>query len=117
MSFPATFNISYYKGDKYEFIIRPKDSAGNPFPISDTTHTAYFYISTARGANASLTKAGVAAINGTNIIATITPSTGRQLAAGTTYFYDVSVQKDAGEIYTLLTGTISVTGDITGPGS
>jgi hypothetical protein len=117
MAFPATYNISYYKGDLYEFVIRPKDSAGNPFPVSDTTHTAYFYISTGRGANASLTKAGEAIIDGGNIKATITPSEGRGLSSGITYYYDVSIKKNAGEIYTLLTGTISVTGDITEPGS
>jgi hypothetical protein len=115
MAFPATFNISYYRGDKYEIVVRPKDSAGNPFDLA--TYTPFFYISTARGANASLTRAGVATINGNNILATITPSIGRQLAAGTTYFYDVSIQKNAGEIYTLLTGTLSVTNDITSPGS
>jgi hypothetical protein len=117
MSFPATYNISYYKGDRYEFVIRPKDSAGDPFPISDTTHTPYFYISTGRGENASLTKAGTATINGGNVVATILPSLGNTLVSGTTYFYDVSIKKNAGEIYTLLTGTLSVTGDITEPGS
>lgn len=117
MAFPATYNISYYKGDRYEFVIRPKDSAGNPFPISDTTHDAYFNISTGRGSNASLTKTGIATIDGNNIVVTLLPSLGNTLAAGTTYYYDVSIKKNAGEIYTLLTGTLSVTGDITEPGS
>lgn len=117
MSFPATYNVSYYKGDLYQFVIRPKDSAGNPFPISDTTHSAYFNISTGRGANASLTKSGTAVIDGGNVNVTLLPSLGNTLEAGTTYYYDVSIKKNAGEIYTLLTGTLSVTGDITGPGS
>jgi hypothetical protein len=54
---------------------------------------------------------------GGNIVCTIIPTLGNTLIAGTTYFYDVSVQKndDAEEIYTLLTGNINVTADITEP--
>jgi hypothetical protein len=35
------------------------------------------------------------------------------LIAGTTYYYDVEVKKGATKIYTLLTGVINVTEDIT----
>lgn len=115
MAFPATYNIQYYKGDRYEFVIRPKTSAGDPFPISDLTHTAYFYISTGRGANASLTKAGSASISGDSVVCSLSPSTGKTLIPGTVYYYDVSIKKDSLEIYTLLTGTITVTGEITEP--
>jgi hypothetical protein len=42
---------------------------------------------------------------------------GNSLIPGTTYFYDVSIenQSDSNIVYTLLTGTILVTGDITTP--
>lgn len=120
MAFPATYNISYYKGDLYSFVIRPKDSAGDPFPISDTTHNVYFYISTTRGAETGdNTITATSTITGGNIVASIRPSDSASLNPGTTYFYDISVEKqtDSNEIYTLLTGTISVTADITEPSS
>ena len=119
MSFPATFNINYYKGDFYQFVVRPKTSTGDNFPVSDTTHNAYFYISSSRGGNSSATIEASATIDGSSIVATILPTVGNQLEQATTYFYDVSVEKkeDNNELYTLLTGTISVTADITRPGS
>lgn len=118
MSFPATFNIRYYQGDFYQFVIRPKTSAGEPFPISDTTHNAYFYISSSRGGNSTATIEASATITNGNVVATILPSVGNQLNQSTSYFYDVSIEKKENntELYTLVTGTISVTADITGPG-
>lgn len=116
MSFPATYNIQYYKGDFYQFVVRPKLSTGDPFPISDTTHNAYFRISTTRGGSLNQTKTASAVIEDGNIIATIEPSDGLGVGA-TSYFYDVSIQgksPNANQIYTVLTGTISVTLDITG---
>lgn len=118
MSFPGTFNIRYYKGDLYQFTIRPKQSTGDPFPISSTTHDAYFYISTQRGGNLNQTTVASATIEGGNVVATIFPSVGNTLTANVPYFYDVSVQgkgSNANQIYTLVTGTLSVTFDITGP--
>lgn len=116
MSFPATYNIRYYEGDIYQFVIRPKDSAGDPFPISDTTHDAHFYVSTARGGSASATTELTATIVSGNVVATIQPSDSLGVSA-TSYIYDVSVQNktDAQQIYTLLTGSISVTRDVTEP--
>lgn len=116
MSFPATYNISYYKGDLYQFVIRPKDSAGDPFPISSSTHDAHFYVSTSRGGDSGNTIELTATIINGNVSATIQPSDGLGGDA-LSYFYDVSVQKktDSQEIYTLLTGSISVTRDITEP--
>lgn len=116
MSFPASYNINYYKGDLYQFSIRPKDSAGEPFPISSSTHDAFFRVSTSRGGNAENTESLTATIVDGNVMATIQPSDGLGSTA-TSYLYDVSVQKkiDAQEVYTLLTGTISVTKDITDP--
>jgi hypothetical protein len=117
MSFPATFNIKYYRGDLYQFVIRPKTSAGEPFPISDSTHNAYFYISTSRGGSSGSTIVASAAISSGNIIATIFPSVGNTLSPTSQYFYDISIQKisDPNELFTVLTGTISVTADITAP--
>lgn len=118
MSFPATYNIRYYAGDLFEFIIRPKTSSGDPFPISTSTYVAKFFIAPSRGGTSSATIEASAVINGNNVLCSITPFAGNQLSAGTTYFYDVSVQSlsDTNTVYTLLTGTISVTKDITPAG-
>jgi hypothetical protein len=117
MSFPANFNIRYYKGDLYKFVIRPKTSAGDPFPIQDSTHEAYFYASVNRGGNQEDTIILNASIVGGNVEATIFPSDVSRFNQGNSYFYDVSVAKitDPDEVYTLLTGTISITPDITEP--
>jgi hypothetical protein len=117
MSFPANFNLRYYQGDLYQFVVRPKTAAGDPFPISDTTHFPFFYISTQRGGLAENTITASAEIVGGNIVCTILPSVGELLQSGINYFYDVSIQKivNVEEIYTVLTGNISVTADITEP--
>jgi hypothetical protein len=114
MSFPATYNINYYKGDLYQFVIRPKNSAGDPFPISSSTHNVYFKVSTSRGGAAGDTNDLTASITDGNITATIQPSDNLGVS-NTSYIYDVSVQNkaDSEEIYTLLTGSISVTKDVT----
>lgn len=118
MSFPATYNIRYYKGDLYQFLIRPKTGTGEPFPISDSTHDAFFYISTQRGGSAVNTVVASASIVEGNVLATIQPSVGNSLNGNTQYFYDVSVRGKSpnnNQVYTLITGTLSVTLDITGP--
>ena len=115
MSFPATYNIRYYKGDLYQFVIRPKTSAGDIYPIDDITYYAYFRISTSRDGDSGSTILGSTAVSDNAVTCEIRPSTGLQ--SGTTYYYDVSIedQSDPNIVYTLLTGTISVTGDITAP--
>ena len=117
MSFPANFNIQYYKGDLYQFVIRPKTSAGEIYPIDDATYYAYFRISTERnGASVDTVEANTA-ITDNAVTCELRPSTGNSLTPGTTYYYDVSIedQSDPNILFTLLTGTISVTGDITTP--
>ena len=117
MSFPASYNIRYYKGDLYQFVIRPKTSAGNIYPIDDATYYAYFRISTSRNGDAVNTLSANTSISDNAVTCELRPSIGNSLSPGTTYYYDVSIQDktDANIIYTLLTGTISVTGDITTP--
>ena len=51
------------------------------------------------------------------VTCTITPEQGRELVAGTTYVYDVQITNTTPTpdvIFTLLTGSITVTDDITG---
>ena len=117
MSFPATYNIRYYKGDLYQFVIRPKTSAGDIYPIDSTTYNAFFRISTSRNGSAGATVLGNTSISNNAVTCELRPSVGNSLVPGTTYYYDVSIQNksDSNIVYTLLTGTITVTGDITTP--
>jgi hypothetical protein len=115
MAFPGTYNFNYYRGDTAEFVIRPKSNSNNNEAFDLTGYTAIFTIATARGVAGT---AATAVVNDvTNIITcTIVPSVGRTLAAGT-YVYDVQITNatpNPDVIFTLLTGTITVTNDITG---
>ena len=114
MAFPGTYNIDYYKGDTYEFRIYPKNSDNSVFSL--VAYNATFTIATSRGANPTFSVAGTTSIvSNQYIVCTISPETGRLLTAGTSYVYDVQISSTAGSrIHTLLTGTMSVTDDVTG---
>ena len=117
MAFPATYNFSYYRGDTNEFVIRPKNSDGSAFALSGYTST--FFIATARGAAAGvIQRQGQAVVNtSTNIITcTILPGVGVLLTPGT-YVYDVQIEKTVAGVlsrFTLLTGNITVTEQVSG---
>jgi len=115
MAFPGTYNFSYYRGDTYEFVIRPKNANGTTFSLDDYAGNADFTIANRRGSTGTQV-VGTATVDITNhiITCTITPDQGRELTAGTTYVYDVQIQNGANIVYTLLTGSIAVTDDITG---
>jgi hypothetical protein len=117
MSFPATYNYSYYKGDTLEFVIRPKNSDGSAFDLEG--FDADFTIATGRGTSTTSNpitdyEAQAVVDEANNLVTcTILPGVGIQLSAGT-YVYDVQIDASASEVYTLVTGTISVTDHITG---
>ena len=117
ISFPATYNLRYYRGDLYQFVIRPKTSAGEIYPIDSATYDAFFRISTSRNGDAGDTVSANTSISDNAVTCELRPLTGNSLTPGTTYYYDVSIQdkSDSNIVYTLLTGTISITGDITTP--
>ncbi len=112
MAFPGSYNFNYYRGDTAEFVIRPKNANGSAFDL--TGYTSEFFIANQRGSAATQYEAQ-AVVNATTDIVTCTilPGVGRQLAPGT-YVYDVQITTGASVIYTLLTGSITVTDDITG---
>ena len=126
MAFPGTYNFGYYKGDTFEFRVYPKDSSGAAFPLSQYIAPAgivKFTIAPARGTLG----VGQTAIEGfaeissdnTNILCVITPANGAEILAGTEYVYDVEIARSSSSydyVYTLLTGTISVTAQVTQPG-
>ena len=117
MSFPATYNLKYYRGNLYQFVIRPKTTAGDIYPIDDSTYYAYFRIATSRAGLASSTLSANTSVSDNAVTCELRPSTGNSLVPGTTYYYDVSIEDKTNSniVYTLLTGTISITGDITTP--
>lgn len=117
MAFPATYNIQYYQGDTYQFVIRPKTSSGLVFPVDNATYNAYFRIDTQRGRTSGSGFAnGTTSISNDSVICTITPATGKTFDPQTVYFYDVSIESKTNPdvVYTLLTGTINITSEVTG---
>lgn len=133
MAFPGTYNISYYKGDTYEFRIYPKTASGNaysldPFVYDDDNNpstvdfdSARFYFAEARGGSGA---AGYhqcyAKISDdqTYVSCAIRPSDAAYLDPAKTYVYDVQVSKPANGgdypmVLTLMTGTITVTDQVT----
>lgn len=119
MAFPSTYNFEYYKGDTFEFKIYPKNSNGSAFDLTTYTNAA-FTIATARGSAGVANKVDARAIislSDSSITCTIIPTKGLQLNAGSSYVYDVEIRKGSGDtatVYTLLTGSISVTDHISG---
>jgi len=120
MTFPGTYDISYYKGDTLEFRIYPKDSNGNPFPLSQyagSNGTTKFTIAPARGTTEGAFSGYAKIANEqTYITCAITPIIGSQLTAGSDYVYDVEIARSDSPydfVYTLLTGNISVSEQVT----
>lgn len=111
MAFPSTYNFNYYRGDSYEMVVRPKTSSNTAFPL--TGYSASFTIANRRGSTGTQ-YSGTATVNTGNntVTCSITPAQGRPLAPGT-YVYDVQITNST-LIYTILTGTITVTDDVTG---
>jgi hypothetical protein len=123
MAFPGTYNLSYYKGDTLEFRVYPKDSAGGTFPLSQFVSpngVTKFTIAPSRGATTGLIE-GYAEISNdqTFILCAITPTNGASMTPGTSYVYDVEIARTSATydfVYTLLTGSITVTEQVTQPG-
>jgi hypothetical protein len=117
MAFPGTYNFSYYRGDTFEFVISPKSANGTTFSLDSFTGSgaeANFVISDVRGSagDQTIAQAVVDDVLDT-VTCTITPTVGRSLTAGS-YVYDVEIVSTTGIIHTLVTGTITVTDDISG---
>ena len=112
MAFPGSYNFSYYRGDTATFVVRPKTSAGAAFDL--TGYTGAFVIANRRDSTGTQ-YVGTATVDASTdtVTCTITPAVGRTLAAGT-YVYDVQITSGPSVIYTIITGTISVTEQVTG---
>jgi hypothetical protein len=122
MAFPGIYNISYYKGDTYEFKIYPKDASGSPFPLDgyDLTAGVTFTISSERGDGGisdQIEGYSVISTDRTHIVCAIRPENGNQLSSSVNYVYDVEISKSGTPyniVRTLLTGSITITDQISG---
>lgn len=115
--FPATYNIGYYRGNSYEFVINPKNANGTAFDLTD--YTSLFTIATARGSAATTitTASPAVSVAAGTITCTIDPAFGRNYLSAGPYIYDVEIiNTSQNKVYTLLTGTISVTQDVSNTG-
>ena len=117
MAFPGTYNFSYYRGDTFEFVISPKSANGTSFPLADYTGSgseANFKIANVRG-SAGVQKTASATVDDVlnTVTCTISPTVGRELSPGS-YVYDIEIISTTGIVHTLVTGTITVTDDISG---
>jgi hypothetical protein len=113
MAFPATFNINYYRGDSYSFILNPKNSDGTPFNLA--TYTGELQVKATRDPEANVLIFGNVSIDSPitgSITCTIDPEDGRTLAAGN-YVYDLEITNASGRVFTLVTGRFTVTNDVT----
>lgn len=117
MAFPGTYNFNYYRGDTFEFLIYPKNSEGAPFDDL-SGYSATFTIAPSRGATATLSsnvegELSTLIEDNNHVTCTILPSGGNELT-GQSYVYDVEIENTiTGKTYTLITGTITVTQDVT----
>lgn len=142
MAFPGTYNISYYKGDTYEFRIYPKTPSGDIFDLTPYTgggsydddndpltpnvpyDNVIFTFAPSRGSTEWHKCAAWIDNSKTFVGCAIRPDDAQYLTPGTTYVYDVQVTRPSNDtsdgnpftypiVHTLLTGTISVTGQVT----
>jgi hypothetical protein len=121
MAFPGELNINYYRGDTYEFNIYPKLAGGSAMDLTD--YTVKFRIAETRGSATTDPEpyAEIPSILNSSdfpnyIKCAITPAAGEQLDPTKTYYYDVEIKKVGvlyDYVYTVLTGTISITEQVT----
>jgi hypothetical protein len=130
MAFPGTMNITYYKGDTYEFRVYPKKSDGTPYNLQQFEHdpTALkgpkFTIAPVRGAVESAQIKAYVSISPDNTYLTcaIRPGDGERLSSVVQYVYDIQIVDPAlgvsdlqpyDKVITVLTGIITVVEDVT----
>jgi hypothetical protein len=113
MAFPGTYNFSYYKGDTLEFNIYPKTSNGEAFDLT-TFDNVVFTAARNRGASSEdlINLVASFAPDRSYINCKILPNAGLNFSAGTPYVYDVQINDGQSVVYTLLTGVISITEQI-----
>lgn len=119
MAFPGELNINYYKGDTHEFKVFPQKTDESIFYLDDYS-SATFKIAEVRGAAGvvdQITGSATISTDGTHITCAITPANGALMDSSITYVYDIQIYAPGSgtydKVFTLLTGSISVTDDVT----
>lgn len=113
MAFPGTYNIAYYRGDTYSFVINPKNSNGSAFNLSG--YSGLFAIATTRGDYDAIVGYGDVTLSASASTVTCEiPSSLASVLSGSSYVYDIQISNSGSTTYTLLTGTIAVTQDVSG---
>jgi hypothetical protein len=114
MAFPAVYNFNYYRGDTYNFVINPKQTNGQPFPLNGFEDSGLFVIALTRGGEPEAIGTAEVDVPNSQVICSISASAG-SLLTGNSYVYDVEVSNNSASprvVFTLLTGNISVTQDV-----
>lgn len=118
MAFPGTLDINYYNGDTYEFNIYPKLAGGSAMDL--TNYTVKFNVAETRGGATTECYAIIPSASGNTefpnyVKCAIRPNDLEDLDVNKTYYYDVEIKKVTSPydyVYTLLTGTISITDQV-----
>jgi uncharacterized repeat protein (TIGR02543 family) len=118
MAFPGELNINYYKGDTHEFKVYPQKTDGSTFGLSDYGNSTFTIAESRGAAGVALGQISASArIFSDYILCAITPENGKLMDPTKTYVYDIQVYRQGADTYdkvfTLLTGSISVTDDVT----
>ena len=114
MAFPGTLDINYYRGDSHEFNVYPKRSNGTVFSLNG--YTAEFTIAETRGTVETGEGLAIVSDDYTHIKCVIPSGLGTTLDPLKTYVYDIEIRKTDtpyNKVYTLLTGNINVTDEVT----
>jgi uncharacterized repeat protein (TIGR02543 family) len=119
MAFPGELNINYYKGDTHEFKVYPQKTDGSIFYLNDYGNST-FTIAEVRGlagVTGQINASATISTDNTHIVCAITPENGKIMDPEKTYVYDIQVYAQGpstyDKVFTLLTGNISVTDDVT----
>jgi hypothetical protein len=110
MTWPYAYNIEYYYGDSFTFVAYPREN-NQPYDLSEKTVACD--IATERGNPEAVVVSLNPEINieSSRILCRITPELGLALTAGP-YVYDLEI-RNGEDVYTLLTGDVTVQQDVT----
>jgi len=110
MTWPYIYNINYYCGDSFDLVLYPRE---NNAPYDLTGKASLFSIATERGNPEAIVISASPEIsfNPSRLICSISPEQGVALT-GNSYVYDIEI-RNGNEVYTLLTGDVTVEKDVT----
>lgn len=111
---PATYNITYYRGDSFSLTIKVYDANGQPLDMNAWTGVT-FGLNKERGSYTNTIGLG-AVLNKSQSLITCSISTGTGDTLSGSYFYDVTLYKLSANVvtseYTVMTGSLTVVNDV-----